>query len=370
MSAVTPVRMPKWGLSMQEGTIVFWYKSEGEAVSEGEDLVDIETAKITNVCEAPSEGVLRRVVVQSGETVPIGALIGVVATADVADAEIDAFVTEFQASFVPEEEDEGGGLALSMVEVDGRSLRVGQAGAGDGAPFLLVHGYAGDLNGWALTLPALLEKGRVIVLDLPGHGGSAKDVGDASLDFLARSVAGVMQALGVDKAHLIGHSMGAATLARLAADHPERVASLTLVSPSHMPGGEISEPFLTGVAEADKARSMKPWLEDLFADPALVSKDMVEDMIKYKRTDGVEEALAALRDRLVAGDDARALAADLPRIGSALVVASHNDKIVGAPDEGALPGTFRVVWIDGAGHMPHFEAADQVNALIMAQAGF
>lgn len=72
MADVTPIRMPKWGLSMQEGVIIDWWKAEGDRVAEGEDLVDIETSKINNVYESPVSGLLRRVVARAGETLPVG----------------------------------------------------------------------------------------------------------------------------------------------------------------------------------------------------------------------------------------------------------------------------------------------------------
>jgi len=366
MAAVTPLRMPKWGLSMQEGTIVEWWKAEGSAIAEGEDLIDIETSKITNVFEAPLGGTLRRVVAQPGETLPVGALIGIIADADVSDAEIDTFIAEFQANFVPDDSDEesAGALRLSRVDVGERSIQIGRAGAADGVPVVLLHGYAGDMNNWLFNLEALAAKAPVIALDLPGHGGSSKDVGEGSLAALAEAAGGALEALGVSRAHFIGHSLGAAVAARYAADNAGSIASLTLICPASLPGTQVSEEFLTGMIEAQRARDLKPFVEMLFADPSLVTREMVEDLIKYKRLDDVEAALGALRDRLVGGADAAALAADLAKIPAATVIASKTDKIVGAPDEAALPAGFKVIWIEGAGHMPHLEKAAEVNAIL------
>ncbi len=366
MSVVTPVKMPKWGLAMQEGAIVEWWKAEGAAVSEGEDLVDIETSKITNVCESPTAGVLRRIVAQPGETLPIGALIGVVADADATDAEVDAFIADYQASYVPPEVDAESIeiLRLSTVEAAGRAIRVGRAGEGEGAPVVLIHGYSGDLNNWLFNLEPLIALGPVIALDLPGHGGSAKDVGDGSLKTLADTVAAVLDALGVAEAHLVGHSLGAAVAARLAIDHTGIARSLTLIAPAGLSSTGVSEEFLSGVIDAQRARDLKPVMEMLLADPAMVTKDMVEDVLKFKRVDGVEEALMALRDRMVEGADAAALRHDLGAIPSALIIASRTDLIVGEVDESLLPPGFTVAWIEGAGHMPHLEKSAEVNALI------
>lgn len=368
MSAVTPVRMPKWGLSMQEGKIVDWWKAEGAAVREGEDLVDIETAKINNVFEAPAGGVLRRIVARPGETLPVGALIAVLADAETPDAEVDAFIAEFQANFIPETGDEAGeGLALSEVAVGGRSLRIGRVGAGEGTPVVLVHGYAGDLNGWAFNIPALMGAASVIAVDLPGHGGSDKDVGDGSLGTLAAALGEALSQLGVPRAHLVGHSLGAAVVAWLAAEQPQLAASLTLIAPACLPGGELNAEFLTGLAEAQRAKEVKPLLEQLTADPSLVTREMVEDVVKYKRLDGAEEALTLISQRLLAGDDCAALRQRLPTLGPAVVIASHKDRIVGSPDAAALPKNFELVWIDEAGHLPHLEAGPAVDKILLRQ---
>jgi pyruvate dehydrogenase E2 component (dihydrolipoamide acetyltransferase) len=364
---INPIRMPKWGLSMQEGVIVDWLKPEGSEVAAGEELVEIETAKIVNVAESPAAGVLRRVLASAGETLPVGALIGVLAETATPDADIDAFVADFQASFVPGEAGEADPAALQVqtIQVGERMIRYGRAGPSSGTPAVLIHGFAADLNGWLFNLEALAADRPVYALDLPGHGGSTKDVGDGGLAALAEVVEGWLSALGVDRAHLVGHSLGAAVAARFALDHPDRVASLGLVAPAYL-GGAVNADFLSGVVQARRARDLKPWLEMLTADPALITRDMVEDVLKAKRLDGVDEALGTLRDRLVEGADAAALRADLPRIPAALVVTSAADRIVGRTDEAALPQSWRVVEVAGAGHLPHLEQAVQVNAELRA----
>jgi pyruvate dehydrogenase E2 component (dihydrolipoamide acetyltransferase) len=102
---IHPITMPKWGIEMQEGTITTWNIAPGEAIGKGENLLEVETEKIVNSVEAPIAGTLRRIVAQPGEVHKVGALIGVFATADVGDAEIDQFVASFKgadASFEPQ----------------------------------------------------------------------------------------------------------------------------------------------------------------------------------------------------------------------------------------------------------------------------
>jgi pyruvate dehydrogenase E2 component (dihydrolipoamide acetyltransferase) len=357
--------MPKWGLSMQEGTIAHWWKDDGAQVTEGEDLVDIETPKITNVLESPGTGTLRRVVARGGETLPIGSLLGVIAPADVTDAEIESFIEEYRTNFIPEDAAaEGGGLVLSAIDAGGRILQIGRAGSGTRAPAVLIHGYAGDMNNWLFNIPALAADRPVIALDLPGHGGSSKDVGDGSLASLAKDVAVALDALGVARCHIVGHSLGGAVAARLAIDRPALVASLILICPSSLPGNDVSAEFLEGIVEARRPRDLKPVLDLLFADSGLVTKQMTEDMAKFKRLDGVDEALVRMKDQLLSSEDASALARDLAKIPSATIIASRADRVVGGPDETAIPASFRIHWIDGVGHMPHLEKPDIVNGIL------
>ena len=92
MSDIYPIAVPKWGIEMVEGTITNWNKSEGDAISKGDEVFEMESDKIVNVWDSPVDGILRRVLVPAGEAHPVGALLGVIADASVADSDIDAFI--------------------------------------------------------------------------------------------------------------------------------------------------------------------------------------------------------------------------------------------------------------------------------------
>ena len=92
MSDIYPIAVPKWGIEMVEGTITAWNKSEGDAIAKGDEVFEMESDKIVNVWDSPVDGVLRRVLVSEGDAHPVGALLGVIADASVADNDIDAFI--------------------------------------------------------------------------------------------------------------------------------------------------------------------------------------------------------------------------------------------------------------------------------------
>ena len=88
--------MPKLGLTMKEGSLAAWRIPVGGDVAQGTPVADIETSKITAEYDAPYSGVLRRQIAAQGETLPVGALIGIVAGHEVPEAAIDAFVQTFK----------------------------------------------------------------------------------------------------------------------------------------------------------------------------------------------------------------------------------------------------------------------------------
>jgi pyruvate dehydrogenase E2 component (dihydrolipoamide acetyltransferase) len=73
------VTMPKWGLTMKEGKISKWFKSEGDTIEKGEPFFEVETEKITNVVEATANGVVFQIVVTAGSAVPVGTIVAIIA---------------------------------------------------------------------------------------------------------------------------------------------------------------------------------------------------------------------------------------------------------------------------------------------------
>ena len=367
MSAgVSAITMPKWGLTMTEGTVVGWLKQQGQRFAEGEEILEIETPKITNVVEAPSGGTLRRIVAPAGATLPIGALLAVVAPEEVPEAEIDAFVAGF-AVVEPStsEEAQAEGVKPRDIEVAGRRLRYLEFGEGDGVPALLVHGFGADLNTWMFTQPTLAAGRRAVALDLPGHGGSDKEVGAGDVESLTDALEGAFGALGVEQVHLVGHSMGGAIAASLAVRRPERVASLTLIASAGL-GPEINASFIDGFVRMARRREAVEVIGLLVHDPALVSRAMVEDVLRYKRLDGVTAALAKIAEAWFPGGrqslDLTRRIAELAM--SVQVIWGRDDRILPVAHAEALANRLPVHILDTAGHLPHMEKAGEVNRLI------
>jgi pyruvate dehydrogenase E2 component (dihydrolipoamide acetyltransferase) len=354
--------MPKWGLSMTEGRVVDWLVDEGAAVKPGDEVAEVETEKLNGAVEAAAEGILRRRVAAVGEVVPVGGMLGVIADADVADADIDAFIADFEASFVPGEAEEEAGPQPETVEVAAGTLRFLRQGDG-GEPVVLLHGFGGDLNNWLFALPALAAERTVYALDLPGHGGSSKDVGAGDAEALATAVEQFLDSQGIERAHLVGHSLGG-LVATLAAARG-RARTLTLVAGAGL-GPEINREYLDGFIAAESRRELKPVLQLLFADPDQVTRRLVDDVLKYKRIDGVDEALRTIAGGFAGPEGQRVLVRD--RLAEldvpVLVVWGAHDRIIPAAQAEQAPEGATVHVLDGAGHSPHMEQASEFNRLV------
>jgi pimeloyl-ACP methyl ester carboxylesterase len=140
------------------------------------------------------------------------------------------------------------------VTVEGRTVAVQEYGEGE--PLLVINGTTQSLGFWAQSAPILAGRCRVITWDLRGLGGSERGTGEMTVRSLADDARALLDELGVERAHVLGYSLGSAVAQELALAAPERVASLVLLCTWARPDGfqravlaGLAHPWRTGDVE-------------------------------------------------------------------------------------------------------------------------
>lgn len=223
--------------------------------------------------------------------------------------------------------------ATNMVGLERREVTVGGAllryyAGGEGEAVVLVHGLAGTAANWVELIPELVRRNRLLVVDLPGHGGSEPRRRATVADF-ADAVAAVIEAEGVAPAVVAGHSFGGQVALRLAQRRPELVAGLLLAAPSGI--ATVTRAFqavvwLTGVLRPGRLVAPlrhrfagRAWYRRLAFRPYFVSDPLA---VSPRATHGFLAGLGEHADIRTAGwamgkDDART---DLTEVGCPVLV--------------------------------------------------
>lgn len=181
---------------------------------------------------------------------------------------------------------------IRRIKTDGAVIHT--ASAGHGTPLLLLHGYPQTHAMWHAIAPALAREHHVVCADLRGYGDSSTPKLGYSKREMAADMATVMQRLGHERFHVIGHDRGARVAHRLARDHGERVASLTVI--------DIC-PTLAMYEHTDMAFARAYWHWFFFIQPAPLPERLLEHI-------GFDGMLALLAQATAGrgGFDARAVA--------------------------------------------------------------
>ncbi|MGX4728133.1 alpha/beta fold hydrolase, partial [Pseudomonas corrugata] len=181
---------------------------------------------------------------------------------------------------------------------------------------------------------------------------------------LSGAVLALLDHLDISVAHLVGHSMGGAVSLNTARLMPQRVRSLTLIGSAGL-GPEINGGYLQGFVDASNRNALKPQLVQLFSNAELVNRQMLDDMLKYKRLEGVDAALRQLSTTLFADGRQQVDLREVVQAGHVptLVVWGSDDAIIPAAHGEGLDAQVEV--LSGQGHMVQMEAAEQVNRLIL-----
>jgi pimeloyl-ACP methyl ester carboxylesterase len=252
-------------------------------------------------------------------------------------------------------------------DVDHAAVGWRESGTGDEA-VLLLHGLGGSRLSWEPQLAALAGDRRVVAWDQPGYGASPPPPGRLTFAGLAGAVAGLLDLLDLPRAHLVGLSFGGMIAQHTAIAHPDRVASLALLSTSPAFGLDGTTPAEWRAARlAPLDRGLRP--ADFAGDVlrAIAGPDLTPDALAQQQAamsrisaDGLRAAI----DCLVTHDTRDALHAVR---APALVLVGALDGETPVPYAQALadgiPGA-RLEVVPGAGHLLNAEAPARVNALL------
>jgi pimeloyl-ACP methyl ester carboxylesterase len=243
--------------------------------------------------------------------------------------------------------------------------------AGTGPAIVLIHGITGSSRTWEDVIPPLAERHTVIAPDLLGHGESAKPRGDYSLGAYASGVRDLLIALGIDKATVVGHSLGGGVAMQFAYQFPERVERLALVSSgglghevhlllraATLPAAEYVLPLLCAEPLRNAGASVARLLGRAGLRP---SRDLEETARGFASLGDMEarqafvhtvRGIMDISGQRVSARDRLYLAVAVPT----LLVWGEHDRMIpvshGREAHRAMPGSRCIVYED-AGHFPH-----------------
>jgi len=251
--------------------------------------------------------------------------------------------------------DVGDGLHLHVVSFVGAT------------PVLMLHGFTGSSETWAPLRDALGDGFATLAVDLPGHGasGAPDNPGRYALGMLAADLARVLDVFGVERATVLGYSLGARAALRFALDHPARVAALVLesvspgiVDPEERAARRASDAVLADAIEREGVAAFVDLWEQwpLFASQAALTQARCERLRAQRLANRPRGLANSLRG---AGAGAEApVVEQLPTIGApTLLIAGALDAkyvALGRLMESSMPQA-RLSVVEGAGHAVHLE---------------
>ena len=258
---------------------------------------------------------------------------------------------------------------------DGQRMHYVSSGT-SGESVILIHGLMDSTYSWAKNLDTLAQRYRVYAIDLIGFGFSSRMTERRySFKYLARTVIEFMDAQQIDRAILVGHSLGGAVALEVAHDFPSHVSKLVLIAPgtyrlnvpavanwaARMPVVPRALASLSTTSPRIRMASFRHAL----GNPSHMDEKQTTAIVQTTRVKGSTDALVAMA--------ASSRASDLPQgMGSittpTLIIAGDKDPAVPIKHatwhQQALPNAQLVV-LEGKGHIPHVECPDTVNRLML-----
>jgi len=254
--------------------------------------------------------------------------------------------------------------------------------AGSGPVLLLVHGTGAATHSWAGLFPLLARDFTVVAADMPGHGFTTRPPSShLSLPGMARSHAALLRELGLDPVLVVGHSAGAAILARMCLDGMITPRTLISLGGALLPLDGLTQKVFSPLAKLMAALPHTPYLFALRARYTSMVDDLMKgtgsvldpQTIEFYRRLGTSPQHVGSAIAMMAHWDLTPLRLDLPRLGPHLILASgSNDRTIPpvvARKVHALVPNSELAIFDGLGHLAHEERPELVLALIRRAAG-
>ena len=255
-------------------------------------------------------------------------------------------------------------------------LDSGVLDSGEGTPLILMHGTGGHLEAFTKNLRAFVGAGyRVIAYDYPGHGWTTTAESDLEIDDYINHLVGLMDTLGIERAHLSGESLGGWVAIKFAARYPDRVGRLVL----NTPGGTMATPEVMerirslsqAAADDPSEERIQVRLEWLMADPKSVTDELVAIRRGVYSRPGFADSMRHIlclqdpevrRRNLVTDDELSAITAPT------LVIWTSDDP--SGPAKAGLDMAERIpagefLLIEGAGHWPQWEQQEQFDRSVL-----
>lgn len=410
------------GEYMETLVIVEWRVGVGDTVAEGDVLLTIETAKAAVDIEAPNAGVISAIFAEADSEVPAAAVLCLIGK-DTSDVDYEggeapkaesglspapatvAVMAEYAAEAPraavasariiasPAARRAAGSTGVDLRSVrasspsgriklrdvaeasqrtpiftaqapiglpadEGGPLKVHRSGTADGAPVFLIHGFASDSLSWYPLDRQLAKNHPVYRLDLPNHGASPKrQIGNFAN--LVREVRDAFDALDLNGAHVIGHSLGGALAIALADTRPRNVASLTLFAP----GGlcpKVNGDFINGIARASRPESLEAWLKVMVHNQKLIDPAFVKAAFAARSNPELRAAQSHMGETLFAdGTQGFDLVAALERVECpSRIVWGRKDRVLDWQGALQAPGRIGLHLLPDVGHVPQLEAPD------------
>lgn len=409
------------GEYMETVVIVGWSVQPGEAVKTGQLILTVETAKAATEIEADHDGWLAEVFFNEGQEAPLGVALGTLSdtkpslendaaqipaptatpsslptTIGPPPLDVPNIDHRIVASPLARRVARNAGLDLANIKGSGPHGRIKERDVlaaidvptdttasivvtASKAPLseklrfspisksemvVFLHGFGADRTSWRQVTALLPSEYETIALDLPAHGAELRKA-PTSLDDVIFDVSDRLEAMGVERAHIVGHSLGGAVALGLTSLGRTGIRSATLLAPGGL-GPEINIDFINGLTRSTSEEALEGWLSLMVCDAASLPKGYARAALRQMQAKGLQDGLRELAQNIF--PDGTQAFNQLPALQTlqipTRIIWGRSDRIIPASHVHHIPGHIATHLLENIGHVPQLEAPALLARLI------